>query len=145
MKKMILTLAISISSLGVFAGEETVNAKVLNAFKSEFQSAKEVEWTTAKNYYQANFVYNDKYLFAYYNPEGELLGLTRYLSPNNLSINLQMNLKKNYSNYWISDLFEVAKNEVTTYYVTVENADSKIVLKSMDGNNWIVYEKIKKV
>lgn len=141
---MIITLVIAINSLSAFANEENVSSKVLNAFATDFQSAKEIEWTAATDYYMATFVYNDKHLYAYYDKEGGLIGLTRYLSPADLSMNLQMNLKKNYNNYWVSDLFEVAKDGVTTYYITVENADSRIVLKSSDSTTWNVFEKTKK-
>jgi hypothetical protein len=144
MKKMILTLAIVAGSLGAFAGEEDVNPNVLKAFKTEFNTAREVEWTVGSNFYRATFVYNEKHVFAYYNESGELLGLTRYLSPLDLPISLQANLKKNYSGYWISDLFEVAKNDGTAYYLTLENADTKIVLKSADSSNWNQYNKAKK-
>ena len=144
MKKTIITLAIAISSLSAFANEENVSSKVLNAFATDFQAAKEIEWTAAADYYMATFVYHNKHLYAYYDKEGALIGLTRYLSPADLSMNLQMNLKKNYHNYWVSDLFEVAKNDVTTYYITVENADSRIVLKSSDSTTWSVFEKTKK-
>jgi hypothetical protein len=144
MKKMIITLAIAVSTLSAFAGEESVNPKVLNAFKTQFKTVKQVEWTAGTDFYKATFVYNDKHVFAYYNTDGELLGLTRYVSPLDLSLNLQINLKNNYANYWISDLFEVAKNEGTFYYVTLENADTKIVLKATDGNSWSVHQKIKK-
>ena len=143
MKKMIMTLAIAISTLSAFAGEEDVDPKVLNAFKTEFTTAKEVEWTTGSNYYKAAFIYNEKHVFAYYNMDGELLGLTRYISPVYLPISLQSNLKKNYADYWISDLFEVAKVSGTGYYITLENADAKIILKS-SGGEWSVYEKIRK-
>lgn len=141
---MILTLAIAISTLSAFAKDESVNQKVLNAFTTDFQTAREVEWVAGADYYRATFVYNDKHLFAFYDTEGVLLGLTRYLSPNDLPINLQLKLKKDYCNYWVSDLFEVAKDYGTTYYVTVEDGDSKIVLKSSDSNSWAVFEKNKK-
>jgi hypothetical protein len=144
MKKMIMTLAIAVSTLSAFAGEENVDPKVLNAFKAEFKTAKQVEWTAGNNYYRATFTYNDKHVFAFYNSEGELLGLTRYISLADLPLMLQGNLKKKYSDYWISDLFEVAKNEGTTYYITLENADTKIVLKASDGNDWNMYQRIKK-
>ncbi|MEO7923266.1 MAG: hypothetical protein ABIR30_06265 [Chitinophagaceae bacterium] len=144
MKKMILTLAIAISTMTAFAGEEDVNPKALNAFKTEFNSAKEVEWTVGSNYYRATFVYNEKHVFAYYNEIGELLGLTRYLASYDLPISLQTNLKKNYPGYWISDLFEVAKNDGTAYYLTLESADTKLVLKSSNSSNWTVYSKSKK-
>jgi hypothetical protein len=72
------------------------------------------------------------------------LGVTRYISSGNLPINLQTSLKKSYDNYWISDLFEVAKYDNTSYYITLENADTKLVLKSNGGSNWSVYDKIRK-
>jgi hypothetical protein len=156
MKKMMLTLAIVISSLGAavagnsFAkpasteGGEEVNAKVLGAFKNEFKSAKDITWTIGSNYYQASFLYNDQHVAAYYSTEGELMGLTRYISPADLPLALQSDLKKNYSEYWISDLFEVANEEGTTYYITVEDADTKKVLKAKDGKNWNEYKKVKK-
>jgi hypothetical protein len=121
-----------------------VATKVLNAFKTEFNTAKEVEWTVGSNYYKAAFVYNEKHVFAYYNEEGELLGLTRYLSSDDLPLNLQNNLKKSYSKYWISDLFEVAKSDGTVYYITLEDADTKIVLKASAESDWSVYQKTRK-
>ena len=42
-----------------------------------------------------------------------------------------------------SDLFEAAKNDATNYYITLENADTKIILKS-SGNSWDIYTKSKK-
>jgi hypothetical protein len=144
MKKMMLTLAIVISTLSAFAVEEKVNPKVLDAFKNEFNTAKEVEWTVGNTYYMATFTYNDKYVFAYYTVDGILLGLSHYISPAELPMALQNNLKKNYSDYWVSDLFEVAKNGKTEYYVTLENADKKIVLQSSGSNDWQGYRKIRK-
>jgi hypothetical protein len=143
MKKIIVTLAIAVSSLTAFATDNNVNKKILDAFNTEFATAKEVEWTAGDNYYKATFMYNERYVFAYYNENGELLGMTGYISPLDLPLALQNSLKKNYENYWISDLFEAVKSEETNYYVTVENADTKIVLKS-SGNGWSTYSKIKK-
>lgn len=144
MKKIIMILAVLISTTSAFASEENVATKVLNAFKTEFNTAKEVEWTVGSNYYKAAFVYNEKHVFAYYNEEGELLGLTRYLSSDDLPLNLQNNLKKSYSKYWISDLFEVAKSDGTAYYITLEDADTKIVLKASAESDWSVYQKTRK-
>lgn len=144
MKKMIVTLAIAVSTLSAFATDTNVSEKVLNAFKTEFTTAKEVEWTTTGNYYKATFTYNEKHVFAYYNMDGELLGLTRYISPLDLPVNLQSNIRNNYSKYWITDLFEVAKSEGTSYYITLENADTKLVLKSSGGAAWSTFQKIKK-
>jgi hypothetical protein len=146
MKKMMLTLAIAISILASFAAnEEKINQKVLDAFNNEFAAAKNVEWVTGSNYYRASFVYNEKHVFAYYSTEGDLLGLTRYISPADLPMNLQIGLKKDASGYWVSDLFEVAKNEITAYYITLENADEKVIFKSSDSSSWEEFKTVKKV
>lgn len=142
---MILTLAIAISSLAAFAGEEKVSKKVLDAFKTEFTTAREVEWTISSDYYKASFVYNDRYVFAFYNPDGDLLGLSRYISTAELPLNLQIDLEKNSKGYWVSDLFEVAKHGTVYYYLTLENADTKMILQSTGGSNWEVFKKVNKL
>ena len=142
MKKLIVTLAIAICSLPVFAAD-VVNQKVLNAFNNEFTTAAEVQWSAGQDYFKASFLYNGKYVFAYYDYEGELLGLARNLSPVDLPIALQTNLKKNYEGYWVSDLFEVVKNDDTNYFITLENAETKLMLKS-EGNGWSIFRKTSK-
>jgi len=61
-----------------------------------------------------------------------------------LPLNLQVSLKKSYGNYWITDLFETASHDGSSYYVTLETADTKIILKSTDGGNWSIDQKFKK-
>ncbi len=144
MKKIILTLVIAISTLGAFAGEE-VNPKALASFKNEFASAKEVTWTVTAEYFKAEFTFNGQYVNAFYNADGELMGLTRNITSLELPMNLQASLKKSYEDFWISDLFEITKSNNTGYYITLENADSKVVLKATAGEDWSVYKKVKKV
>jgi hypothetical protein len=143
MKKIMLLLAIVTTTLSSFAGE-TVNEKVLKSFKSDFGTAKEVVWAAGDNYYKATFKYNEKFVFAYYNTDGLLLAITRYLSPADLPMNLQTKLKKDFGEYWISDLFEVAKDSGTFYFITLENADSKVILKAENGSDWAFFSKTKK-
>jgi hypothetical protein len=45
MQKIIVMLAITMSSLATFAREENVNKNVLDAFSQEFAAAKDVTWT----------------------------------------------------------------------------------------------------
>ena len=144
MKKLIITLAVALSTLSSFAGEGNVSSRVLDAFNAQFNTAKEVTWSTGANFYKASFVFNNQHVYAFYNLDGELLGLTRYISSLNLPVSLQADLKKDYSEYWIADLFEVSNSEGTYYYITVENADSSLVLKSDSNNDWKVYQKLTK-
>jgi hypothetical protein len=146
MKKIIMTLAIVASSLFAFAGDEVgnVNKLVLNSFNREFTTAQNVKWTAGADYYKASFILNDQYISAFYNTNGELMGMTRYISSLNLPLKLQNGIRGDYSDYWISDLFELSDNEGTHYYITLEKADSKIVLRSIDNADWSVFKKAAK-
>jgi hypothetical protein len=146
MKKiiMVLTMALTLSTSFAFTGEESISKKAVNAFKTEFAGATNAAWTAANNCYKVTFNLGDQQLFAYYSTSGEFMAVTRHISSFNLPLNLQSSLKKSWSNYWITDLFEIANQEGTAYYVTLETADSKIVLKSTDGGNWSIQQKVQK-
>jgi hypothetical protein len=45
----------------------------------------------------------------------------------------------------MSDLFEVANSENSGYFITLETASQKVILKSADKSNWMVYKKINKI
>jgi hypothetical protein len=145
MKKLILILAVSISTLSAFASDEKVSATVLQAFQTEFSTAKEVSWTVGANYFKAEFTFNEQRVSAFYSPTGDLMGLTRYITMPDLPLNLQASLKKSYADFWISDLFEVSKSDNTGYYITLENAETILVMKATADDNWTVYKKVKKV
>lgn len=146
MKKIlvILTLVLTVSTSFAGTGEEAVNKKAIDAFKSEFVRATDVSWTAGTDYYKVAFTMDDQKLFAFYNSDGEFVAVTRYISSFQLPLYLQTNLKQSYNNYWISDLFEVNNSDGTAYYVTLETADTKIVLRSTDGRSWSTYQKSKK-
>ena len=125
-------------------GREEVNQQIIKSFNKEFAGAQHVQWTSAKEFVKATFTLNDQVVFAYYSQEGKLLGVTRNIVSGQLPINLLTDLKKNYSNYWIADLFEMAADDENNYYVTLENSDFKLVLKSNGINSWEVFKKDRK-
>jgi hypothetical protein len=75
--------------------------------------------------------------------DGMMAALTRNITVMQLPVNLQTSLKNEYSNYWVSDLFEVSNEEGTQYYVTLENADVKLIMKSAAAS-WTTYQKDRK-
>lgn len=147
MKKRILSLALllMIGFTSTFANNvEEVNSKAVNAFKRDFVEAKDVKWESTKTYAKATFQLNGQVMFAYYNVSGEMLAITRNIVSSQLPISLFNELKQDYSQYWISDLFEMVSGNETNYYVTIENADAVIVLKSIDGAHWDIFRREKK-
>jgi hypothetical protein len=147
MKKIVLAAALLISTglTTVFAGVPEITAQVVAAFNNQFPSATETEWSTGSNYYKASFLYNNNYVNAYYSPEGDFLATLRNISSVDLPVLLQASLKKDYSSFWVSDLYEMSKQEGSNYFITLENADQKIVLKSINGSAWTQHKKTGKV
>lgn len=147
MKKTILALAVMLTMglTNAFANKgEEINQWAMASFNKDFKGAKNVSWQQHKDYTKATFSLNNHVLFAYYNQEGELLAVIRNVLSDQLPIRLLTEIKNKYTHYWISELFEMATESQTTYYVTVENSDEKIVLKSDGFDKWLVYKKEKK-
>jgi len=125
-------------------GNEEVSQRIINAFQKEFTGAQNVQWETGKEFVKATFTLNEQVVYAFYGQDGHLLGITRNIVSGQLPINLLTDLKKNYNNYWITDLFEMAANSENVYYVTLENSDYKVILKSNGTNGWEVFKKERK-
>jgi hypothetical protein len=125
-------------------GEENVSSQIINSFKKEFAGAQNVQWSNGKDFVKATFTLNEHIVYAYYSDKGELLGVTRNISPSQLPMNLMNDVRRNYNQYWIADLFEIASNSETTYYITIENGNQKLVLKSIGTNRWEVFKKERK-
>lgn len=138
-------IALSMMATVVSKADTPVNDRispiVLQSFESTFSNAQEVSWTATNEVYKAAFTFNGQHVTAFYNFEGALVALTRNITSQQLPIKLQTALKSNSENSWISDLFEVSSDEGTTYYVTVETANRKVVMKSIGDNSWTVYQK----
>ena len=146
MKKIVLILGL-VATMGVCSAypSEKVSQRVLASFKTEFTNAQDVEWETGNNYFRAAFTMNEQRIFAYYNVDGQLQSIARHISSIQLPVNIYADLKNDYSKYWISDLFEVSNSEGLHYYVTLETADSKLVMHSSNGGSWSTYSKSKKI
>ncbi|HEY4155423.1 MAG TPA: hypothetical protein VGM24_08340 [Puia sp.] len=143
MKKRIMIIAlvlVSITGFSFAADVPSVNNQVLSSFNREFVNARDVKWESHKNFVKASFRLNEMTLYAYYLPNGDQLGVTRFISPNQLPIQLLTSLKKDFSAYWVSDLFEVSGDSGTSYYITIENDSQVKVMVSSDSIDWKTYK-----
>ncbi|HYO22721.1 MAG TPA: hypothetical protein VER36_09970 [Flavisolibacter sp.] len=146
--KFLLATLISLLSLvstkSQASDEVNVSSAVIASFNSSFKNASEVSWKATGDYFKADFVLNSQHVSAFYDNTGNLVAVTRNINSFQLPMTLQTKLKNSYGSYWISDLFEMSDNDGTTYYVTVENGDSKTTLKSNGTSEWSVYQKQRK-
>ena len=145
--KTLFILMMTVSSFFTTTSNATdiVSPKALKSFQATFSNATEAAWTITENYYRVEFLLNGQTLHAFYNEEGRLIGASRNISSLQLPIILQTELKKEFSKYWITDLFEMSTNNGVEYYITIEDADTKTVLKSsLASSSWMLYKKLKK-
>jgi hypothetical protein len=149
MKKRILLLSIALISLTAFSfaadAPVSVNKSVISSFNKQFSNARDIKWESHADFVKAQFSINDIVLYAYFNQSGDLIAITRYISPNQLPLVLLNSLKKEYSSgYWVSDLFEIESEAGTSYYATFESADQTVILKSDGISGWNTFQKEKK-
>lgn len=147
MKKIILSLA-TVLTMGFTAfasgNENGVTQEARDAIRKDFASATNIKWEQASNFLKATFSFDDQVLTAYYYPNGDLQAVVRNITSDQLPISLVSSLRKNYTGYWISDLFEISSDGTTSYYVTLENSDKKMVLRSDDLASWSEYSRERK-
>ncbi|HLY69405.1 MAG TPA: hypothetical protein VKR53_06725 [Puia sp.] len=147
MKKPFLSIALMlILGTGCALAKDNggISKSVETAFYQNFKTASNVQWQQKKNFCKVTFTLNDQVMFAYYDPSGRLLAVSKNISSENLPINLQADLKNSYSNYWITDLFENDAHDETSYFVTLENTDHQLILQSNNARDWRIYQKIRK-
>ena len=141
MKKIIISLLLVLKlATDSFAAEEKIKPEILQAFNTRFNGAEDVSWIASNNYYKVTFNYYGSRMFAYYTTTGKLKGVTRNINSTELPLYLRNTLQKKYADYWISNLVEESNQRGFSYYITLENADQKIVLRSAYGSNWEVYQ-----
>ena len=121
------------------------NSAAQQSFNTTFTNAAEVKWTVSEGLHKVSFSLNGQYAAAFYNEEGELIATTRNFTSLQLPITLQASLKKDHAGFWITDLFEVTTQASTEYYVTLENAEQKVILKASPNSTWSKHQKIRKI
>lgn len=145
MKPILIAVALLAGTLTkTFASEvPAVQPTVLKSFKSTFANATEVGWSTTEDLYKAEFALNGRYITAYYTADGTMAALTRHIGATELPVILQTAIKNDYKDQWVSDVLEVTTDGGVQYYVTLENADSKVILKSA-STVWNTFKKERK-
>ncbi len=144
MKKRILFLSIALVSLTAFsyaADAPAISKNIMHSFNRQFSNARDIKWENRADFTKAEFIVNDQVLFAYYNNNGDLIAVTRYISPKQLPLEILTTLKSDYSGFWISDLFEIQTENGTAYYATLQNADQIVVLKSEGLSGWQTFQR----
>jgi hypothetical protein len=144
MKNLIISLVMVLTAAAsAFAADIKVDQRISKAFQKEFSAAKDATWSVESNVYKVTFNYYEKTISAYYDKKGNLIAVTRYMLSTDLPYYLQKELKEYYNEYWLVNLFELSKENGTSYHVVLKNAEETIILSSSENNSWELFNHFK--
>lgn len=127
-----------------YANETKATPAAVQSFQNGFSGAVEVGWEQVGILFKASFVLDGQHQAAFYNSDGELVAVTQNVAASTLPKGLRASLKQALGSRWVSNLFVVSVDGDDTYYATIENADTTVMLKSAGAKKWIVYQKTDK-
>lgn len=143
MKKFLFVLTLSglLIINSSFANTPVISANVIHSFEHNYKNADNVKWSEIKNMIKAEFTLEGRGAAIYYNEDGDLIAMTKYMSTLELPAKLQQNLQPKMKGYWVSDVFQLIANGEITYYITLENNEVKIVYQSFADKKWVITQK----
>ena len=143
---LILTTSLVLTLFASYAksNDGKIPKYMSSVFASDFSQAQNINWETYNGFYKASFMDMGITLYAFYTPDAEFMGLATNLPADKLPVALQTIVKEKYEGYWITDLFQYTINSTPGFFITIENADRKIMLKAEAGENWSLYSEVKK-
>lgn len=131
MKKMIYSAILLIGLTATAAATPEPGEKVLKAFNETFTKAENVVWEEFENKNcQANFKQDEIVVKAMFDSEGNLLETIRYYGEKTLPPNIINKLKKKYASKEVFGVTEITSETEVSYYITLKDQKSWLVLKS---------------
>ena len=147
MKKLLLALSmiltIALSATPVYENPK-IDPKVISAFQKEFSFAKNASWETSDGISQVRFSINDQSFIAWYNEDAELVRTARNILYMQLPLSVIKVLEEKFADADISEITEVTKETITTYYVQAEDKNKKYFLEVSPSGNITIIKRIKK-
>ena len=148
MKKIITVLLVL--TFGIIhvnaAGSDPVNKSVKVSFTKEFSTVKDVTWSFVKeqDLFKATFNYNNKQLNAYFTRAGEFIGISRYISIQQLPVMLSKTIQERYSKFQVRTVIESTSNSEISYFVTMDGEKYAQIVKVSSNGDVTQFKKIKK-
>lgn len=142
MKQLFSLLIVAFLSVSAsYASEHPATPAAFASFNTSFPKAQEVKWSKVNSYDKVNFKMDGHEQTAFFTQDGEWIATTSNISLEQLPKALQENLKKEMNDFWITDLIIMSTGSGDTYYVQLENADSKSIKQSVSGKRWTSFTK----
>ena len=135
MKKLFIAALFAITFItSAFAADTKVNSVILSSFKFEFKNASNVQWTTGKDFVKATFIYDNKNMEAYYSPNGDMIGTSKPITLDQLTVRAKRNFAKKFDGYNVTEAIRFEGAEEGAFYISAKNEKETVVVKVSDDN-----------
>ncbi len=143
---LILVLVASAITQTVSAADDKVSPRLSQALVKEFSGAKAIHWQAFKgrDIYQASFILNHQRLFAYFNGEGELISVGRYVDLNTLPILVSKSIADRFGDFEVKEVVEYTRDGSTQYALVLENSKKTIMANAYSDGGIAIVKKQKK-
>jgi hypothetical protein len=158
MKKIFLTIAtIGLLGTSVYASDggkktektPTVTYSVKSEFDSTFSEATNVSWTVTSNVQKATFTLNDVKMTAFYNLQGEYLGVTQDVAYTALDAKAQKQIATKYAGYKVGEVIKLTtpddetNSDQTIYFVDLAGKTDELLVRVNNSSDVFFFQKIK--
>jgi len=158
MKKIFLTIAtIGLLATGVYAADggkkadkaPAVTYMVQSEFDSTFTDAKDVNWTINSNVQKATFTMNDVKMTAFYDLQGDYLGVTQDVAYSTLDAKAQKEIASKYADYKVGEVIKLitadnqTNSDETIYFVDLTGKSDEVLVRVTTSDNVYFFQKVK--
>ena len=160
MKKIIIaTFAVALFSFSAKASSKNhklfIPAVIESSFSENFPSVTNPSWSMDNQFMKASFTQDNLSVSAYFNTDGDLVGITKEASFSELPQKAQQHITTKYKDYTIgqtilfidndaeneSDIFSIPDSEAA-YFVSLTNGKKELILQvNKDGDTSFYQEK----
>jgi len=137
---MVITIATS-----AFAGDNSsLNFKGADHFDKTFPHATKVTFEVKRDFTEVNFTWNNLLLQAFFDKQGNLIGVSRQIEVSSLPLSYVMNINREYEGFDIIEAIEFDHAETgMSYFATIVKGDKKYILNIASDGTVSVFKKMK--
>jgi hypothetical protein len=148
MKKFFVTIALAVAIVGgSFAADGVkIDRKIQAAFQKEFAEAFNPRWeSVGSGLYHVSFTQNSEVMDAYYNEEGQMVSLSRYVSREQLPILVNKTIDNKLGSAEVGHIRELVSENETSYLVTAKKEKGTVVARIYTTGGFQIVKRIKNV
>lgn len=152
MKKLFIAvlLAVAVTGSAFASNAKKVNILIKNSFYDDFSGASDVTWTMSGDYAKASFLVGKQKMEAFYNINGEKIGTSKSIDPEELPIAAKRTLAKKYGefiafgNFSVKEAIRFDRADEGAYFISLDNNKETVVLKVSDAGYVSIYNQTEK-